>query len=124
MVNDSKIKLATKAYTKIDGEKFKTLPEKRGRVRNHVNGHGLERFGKQFAISDQVRVKDHKTGRWSKEAKIIAVLGKRAFRLSNSTKEFTKNRRFFRKMLEAKVKTVPMSMKGAATQGRQAQSDK
>ena len=69
MVNDSKTKLETKAYTKIDDEKFKTLPEQRGWVRNRVNERGLERFRKQFAIGDQVRVRNHKTRRWSEAKK-------------------------------------------------------
>ena len=44
MVIDSKMKLETKAYTKTDGEKFKTLPEQRGRVRHRVNGSGSKRL--------------------------------------------------------------------------------
>ena len=98
--------------------------EERGREHNRVNECGSIRLGKQFTIGDQVWVHAHKTRRWSEKAKIIAVLGKRTFCLSNGTKEFTRNRILLRKMLEAKVETAPMSMEGAATQGRQAQSNK
>ena len=71
----------------------------------------------------QVWVQNHKTRRWSEEAEIIAVLGKRTFHLSNGTKELNRKKRFLRKMLEAKVETAPMSMEGATTQGPQAQSE-
>ena len=49
---------------------------------------------------------------------MIAVTGKRTFCLSNGTREFTRNRRFLRKMPEAKVETTPVSKEGASAHGQ------
>ena len=59
-------------------------------LKNVSNQRGSRRYGKQFAIEDQVQ--GNKTCCWLEGAKIIAVTGKRTFCLGNGTREFTRNK--------------------------------
>ena len=86
-------------YARISDEQFKKHLELRGCMQDRVaEKFKSPRSKEQFHPGDKVVVQDHRTKRWSIEAVIVKSISKRSFRLTDGSREFTRNRKFLRKV--------------------------
>ena len=86
------------SYKRVTDEMFKKHLDLRGceqsRIAKRINGPKSQ--PEQLHPGTKVWIQDPKTKRWSVEAVIIGNMSERTFRVSDGTREFTRNRKFIR----------------------------
>ena len=87
-----------KAYARVTDEKFKKHLEQRGCEQSRIAERVFSPKSKpeRFHPGAKVRIQDPRSKKWSIEAVIVNSIGERSYRVSDGTREFTRNRKFIR----------------------------